>query len=435
MIRKLLLLTGAICISVFQAGAEETCVTSKCHADVKKYEVLHAPVEADECTTCHIMDDYGQHVSKPAEFREFSSPAEDGPVCLVCHDEKGGKKFVHAPVEGGDCTACHNPHGGTNKYLLITATESETCFQCHENDKMSKKFLHGPVGAGECASCHDPHSSDNQYQLKAPKGELCFVCHSDKKADLSKVSVHAPVADDCTQCHDPHNSDTKFHLKAADEKALCLTCHGDMDPAFKENILTAQFKHQPVEDGSCGECHNPHASDFGQLLRSDTKQICFECHQDLGKVITGSEYVHAPVEFDGCNACHNVHGSGNPFILYEHFPKTFYNQYTDGMYKICYECHDTGNLESAETDGTGFRNGKQNLHYLHVMIPGKGRSCKACHEVHASNQPLHIRNSVPFGSGGWELPIKFTRSDNGGTCVVGCHKPKTYDRTKEFQNP
>ncbi|MCD8491270.1 MAG: cytochrome c3 family protein [Geovibrio sp.] len=125
------------------------------------------------------------------------------------------------------------------------------------------------------------------------------------------MSVHAPVADDCTQCHDPHNSDAKFHLKAADEKTLCLTCHGDMDPAFKENILTAQFKHKPVEEGSCGECHNPHASDFGQLLRSDTKQICFECHQNLGKIITGSEYVHAPVESDGCNACHNVHGSGN----------------------------------------------------------------------------------------------------------------------------
>jgi hypothetical protein len=26
------------------------------------------------------------------------------------------------------------------------------------------------------------------------------------------------------------------------------------------------------------------------------------------------------------------------------------------------------------------------------------------------------------------LPVNFTQTKNGGTCVVGCHKPKDYDR-------
>ena len=434
MVKKLSLLAAILFVVTFQASAE-SCTDSGCHADIKKFEVLHAPVDSDECTTCHMIDDEEQHAKNPAQFKEFTSPAEDGPVCLMCHDDVSGKAFIHAPVEGGDCTSCHNPHGGQDKYMLVATTEAETCFSCHENDKTVKKFLHGPVGAGECASCHNPHASDNQYQLVAPKEELCFGCHTDKKDDMAKISTHYPATEDCTLCHDPHNSDTKFHLKAENEKALCLTCHGDMDPDFKSNIENAKVKHQPVEEGSCGTCHNPHASDFGQLLRSDTKQICFDCHQEVGERITNSKYIHAPVEHDGCNACHNVHGADNPYILYEHFPKTFYNQYTDGMYKTCYECHDTGNIDAPTTDGTGFRNGEQNLHYLHVLIEGKGRSCKACHEVHASDQPLHIRNSVPFGTGSWELPIKFTQTNNGGTCVTGCHKPKTYDREEQFINP
>ncbi|MDK2793350.1 MAG: hypothetical protein PWQ25_2213, partial [Deferribacteres bacterium] len=28
----------------------------------------------------------------------------------------------------------------------------------------------------------------------------------------------------------------------------------------------------------------------------------------------------------------------------------------------------------------------------------------------------------------WELPINFTKTKTGGSCVVGCHKPKEYDR-------
>jgi hypothetical protein len=67
------------------------------------------------------------------------------------------------------------------------------------------------------------------------------------------------------------------------------------------------------------------------------------------------------------------------------------------------------------------------MHFLHVNKE-KGRSCKACHEVHAGNQDKHVRKEVPFG-GSWKLPVNFTKTPNGGSCVVGCHKPKAYDRT------
>ena len=34
----------------------------------------------------------------------------------------------------------------------------------------------------------------------------------------------------------------------------------------------------------------------------------------------------------------------------------------------------------------------------------------------------------------WMLPIKYTQTKNGGSCVVGCHKPKGYDRINPVTN-
>ena len=70
---------------------------------------------------------------------------------------------------------------------------------------------------------------------------------------------------------------------------------------------------------------------------------------------------------------------------------------------------------------TGFRNGDENIHFRHVNKVDKGRTCRACHEVHASKRPAHIREAVPFGSGGWLLDINFEQTEDGGSCAPGCH--------------
>jgi len=96
---------------------------------------------------------------------------------------------------------------------------------------------------------------------------------------------------------------------------------------------------------------------------------------------------------------------------------------------------------------TNFRDGKRNLHFLHVNRPEKGRTCRACHETHASTHPKHIRDAVPFGKVNWPLELKYqveyadintgeacdTPSDTcvktGGSCVA-CHKRVYYNYTK-----
>jgi predicted CXXCH cytochrome family protein len=79
------------------------------------------------------------------------------------------------------------------------------------------------------------------------------------------------------------------------------------------------------------------------------------------------------------------------------------------------------------TGVTRFRDGESNLHYVHVNQE-KGRTCRACHEVHASKRPFHVRESVPFGSKGWLLEINFEALPDGGRCAPGCHEAKSYAR-------
>ena len=119
-------------------------------------------------------------------------------------------------------------------------------------------------------------------------------------------------------------------------------------------------------------------------------------------------------------------------LLKKYFPTEFYTAYTPLEYAMCFECHNKDICNDKTTkELTNFRNGSVNLHFAHVNRT-KGRSCKACHEVHAGDQAKHIRAEVPFGM--WSYPIQFTPKDNGGSCVVGCHKPRSYDRIKASSN-
>ena len=101
--------------------------------------------------------------------------------------------------------------------------------------------------------------------------------------------------------------------------------------------------------------------------------------------------------------------------------------FDEKAYALCFECHEAAAFTDEETDSTtAFRNGQRNLHYLHVNRAVKGRTCRACHDPHASKNEKHIVESVPFGK--WRIPIKFESTSTGGSCQPGCHRPERYDR-------
>jgi predicted CXXCH cytochrome family protein len=158
-------------------------------------------------------------------------------------------------------------------------------------------------------------------------------------------------------------------------------------------------------------------------------ELCFTCHTELANYVSSQTHKHGPVKQGDCNACHNPHGSMNHRILRKDFPKEFYTPYAEEKYAMCFECHNSQIAKEAETKTlTDFRDGSRNLHYVHVNKDVKGRSCRACHQVHASSQEKHIRTSVPFGTIDWELPINYEKKNDGGSCQVGCHAQKEYKR-------
>lgn len=409
-----------------------SCTTGDCHGDVVTAPALHDPVANGECASCHEAseENLARHSKNPSDFSEFSFPEGDGPICLSCHETFTGKN-VHSPVAEGECLSCHNPHGGSTASLLKQQKETNVCFECHDNDKTTRAFVHGPLANNECLPCHNPHASDYPYQLTMAPKKLCLECHDDKSEWLDKTSVHAPLTDEgCLPCHDPHGGSNEYFLKASDGGALCATCHSEINPELLEQAVNAKYPHQPAQQGKCISCHSPHASDSEKLLLRQGEKLCLGCHTEMAEQFSTAEYIHGAIEDSGCLACHLAHGSDNPAMGKEPFPDKFYIDYKEGIFNLCFGCHEDIILKDKTTESaTNFRNGTTNLHFLHVVKKKKGRSCIACHEPHASRQPLLVRESVPFGnSGRHKLSIAFTVTDTGGTCVVGCHKPKTYDR-------
>ena len=159
-------------------------------------------------------------------------------------------------------------------------------------------------------------------------------------------------------------------------------------------------------------------------------ELCLSCHSqayadaqgqqttaNMAEILKDNKYKHGPILEKDCTACHNPHGSDNFRILRAYFPPVFYSPYDPKNYALCFMCHekDLANTQYTTTM-TGFRNGKQNLHYVHVNKTVKGRTCRACHDAHATNNPRHIRDAVPFGR--WGLPIDYTKTATGGQCAA-----------------
>lgn len=409
-------------------GVPTGCTTNGCHGEITSLPVLHGPVAVQACDACHKLADPQAHT--------FGLTREKAGLCLFCHEIEQGQ-VVHQPIREGQCMDCHNPHGGANRRFLQTETMTELCAVCHTDVSHGKKFLHGPVAAGGCAACHSPHASNHPKLLLRASKDLCIECHvmSGQRLATSAV-VHEPAGKDCLLCHDAHASDDRMLLKMP-VQPLCLSCHEDI----RSTLEHSKTQHGAVVQGrQCLNCHEPHATDFPRILRDNPMNLCLECHNkeietptgkiaDMSAVLATGKSLHGPVAEKNCSACHQIHGGDLFRLLIKEYPAKFYAEFKEEKYALCFSCHErTLVLDPRTTTLTGFRNGDQNLHFLHVNRDTKGRTCRACHETHASNQEKHIRDSVPFGK--WNMPIGFKKTASGGSCAPGCHVPYSYDRQK-----
>lgn len=323
---------------VFPLKPGETCLA--CHGDLQKKKLRHAAIEdAASCTAaCHVLIGPSQHAFKPR-------PAKLSTICFSCHDPFSAKKSQHSPTADGDCSACHDPHQ-SDEAKLLRQPAAKLCFECHDRSAFEGTgSSHGPAHEGTCLACHNPHAAEQPRLLSKAQPELCFGCHTVAMIDSQKVPM------------------------------VSIRHQFDDDQAEK---------HPPFEEGTCTECHHPHASANVRLLTAS-------------------------------------------------YPPKFYAAFTPDSYALCFRCHEKrAFVEPRTLTATAFRNGNLNLHYRHVNKT-KGRSCRACHAPHGSRQKALISGVIRFGERG--IGMNYTVTDNGGKCVSSCHVPASYDRVKPVSNP
>ncbi len=336
-----------------------------------------------------------------------------------------------AEAKGGDKEASMRKKGGGKKKVAL-----KKAFPTKPLEKGAKRS-HAPYNQGNCSICHQKDDPKDPGPVKMATNKLCLGCHEPQRANLmSKRIVHAPVAKDCSYCHNSHNSQHR-HLLYRAPKQLCGACHASIKSAFN-----SKSKHDAVvKKRGCKNCHASHASNARGLLLSNQYGLCIKCHgkddvkDDKGRVLKNLKklgedkaFHHVPFAKKTCSECHSPHGSKNHHLLVSAYPEEFYAPFEKGTYALCFKCHKEERVAQAETIRlTGFRDGSKNLHYVHVVGQGRGRTCRSCHEDHATEHNHLIRQSVPFGSSGWTLQLNYEGTKTGGSCARTCHDTKKYN--------
>jgi len=265
-----------------------------------------------------------------------------------------------------------------------------------------------------CVDCHDDVAAGmaNQIHMRIEPFEVfgrqvgCEGCHGDgiqhmEEGDPALIRTFSNPAEDTAACIDCHGLKEQGEWQAsthAMENITCLDCHSihqvanplDTCKDCHQQVM-AQFQlpsHHPVPEGkmSCASCHDPHASNEGQLkTQMRLNDLCYTCHQNKEGPFV---FEHAPVVED-CSLCHTAHGAIPNNLLTANEPT------------VCLQCHEfhfhAGLLspeDEWEVGGSEFEN-PNGEHSFNVAFTTK---CTQCHsQVHGTDLPSQ---STPGGGHG-----------------------------------
>jgi len=282
-------------------NTNKVCFT--CHPTIipEKAQSSHRVVTEGGCVNCHDPHSSGNR-------NNLLKAGND--LCYGCHADMESfakVKHKHVPVEQS-CVTCHAPHGSSAAASLLKDDVPKLCTNCHQTSKPFFKKVHGeyPVEDARCTSCHSVHGSD--------------------KAGMLFNTVHPPVANRmCNQCHEGPGSRTPLKTKR-DGYELCKSCHNNK----VSEILGKKQLHWGLfgEDG-CLACHSPHAAKMAGLLRAPVADVCGACHKDTIERISRVKAKHNPVKEGMCVFCHDPHSSDSNMLISR-----------ENIIELCGSCHD-----------------------------------------------------------------------------------------------
>ncbi|MBP1595894.1 MAG: decaheme c-type cytochrome, DmsE family [Acidobacteria bacterium] len=158
------------------------------------------------CADCH-----GIHTSAGLTR---SLKQQTSTLCMSCHTVQKtefSKPYHHRVTEKAmECTDCHQPHSGLDRrQVRNSSTGEEICFRCHKEKQGPFVFEHGAIRLRGCQGCHEPHGSNNPKMLvRATATSLCLECHSrtavwsvNSSQPPSFHNLNSSVYRNCTTCH------------------------------------------------------------------------------------------------------------------------------------------------------------------------------------------------------------------------------------------
>jgi len=382
----------------------DTCI--KCHSNILEKKIKHGLFKISGCDACHI-------IIKDKEGTKISLIKSDTKeLCYSCHNKimvPSGTKSIHLPIS--NCTSCHSPHSASNEKLLLKDTP-ELCYDCHNDVKknVNAKFKHSAIEMG-CLNCHSPHYSNIDKLLTEPLNKICSTCHDYQgEAILDKHPAVNLEAARCTACHNAHGSNTQKLLKAnfihspvqesacdschtknekeikiaKNDSSLCLTCHSEFEEGLKYKSVHSPFKSQ------CISCHNPHLSDFKNLLIKRAEQLCSDCHKEEAKLAESHFY---QLIGQKCLQCHSPHFSNQPKLISD---INIHKPFEEGNCKICH-------LKPKENKTRLFYPGnilcyschteyEKDFTYKHYPV---SENCNNCHLPHISKLKKLLKQGTP----------------------------------------
>jgi len=274
--------------------------------------------EADEPTGAATMLELNPGVLAIGKTKHGTLADSRTPTCTDCH----GASEKHLNHKGSD-----KPPIVDRSFRKNTPTSAEArndaCLTCHKKDSKRSHWEGSTHQARDvaCANCHTVHAPRDKVLSKVTQFEVCFTCHKDRRAEVSRPSHH-PVLEgkvSCSDCHNPHGSAGPKLMKRDSVNDTCYTCHMEKRGPFVHN-------HEPVSE-DCTTCHNPHGTVLESMLKARPPFLCHQCHTPHGGIvpqIIGAQNT-APtaaalgkgttnvVQGRGCMNCHTqVHGTNNP---------------------------------------------------------------------------------------------------------------------------
>ena len=265
----------------------------------------------------------GTAEDKPAPAAPAAPAYAGADTCVACHAEVAeqqakdwhSKSLANRPGSR-NCEECHGPSAAHTQDPATVRTNPNVtklradksglaCLRCHEGTHrpMDWKLSDHARANVACWSCHSQGASPHSLTARKPGREVCYSCHREQAATFELTSHH-PVREGrltCADCHNPH----KRHQTVADTNKLCASCHAPQRGPFV-------FAHGAISGNlteGCLDCHRPHGSPNGKLLKYAGRGVCLQCHADHAL-----HFVGRTCWTSGCHS--DLHGSNtSPLLL------------------------------------------------------------------------------------------------------------------------